>query len=194
MQNDEAHRFIDEEMRPRWTHWEPTPAQVSDWASWLRPFTWDSAKAAIRRYVSEAKYGREPEPGRLVATLRAFAPAVQNTAHDGPNPTDVVKRLWIVCMGGGQVGRGYYVAAPYKVDARTALVERLAGLYGGDWKVFENATEREIIAMRFELQGGIPPLPGENWKDYAERIGTIDKPESVNEQVRELLATEGAKV
>jgi hypothetical protein len=199
MRRDEAQKFIDEEMRSRWPHWESTPAQITDWVSWLMPYGWDAAKSAMRRYISDAKYGREPDPGRLMATLRAYAPAVGDTRNDEGDPAVTLHRMWIVYMGGGKgtLQPGYFTAAPSTPERRAELVKRLKSVYTGDegeWLIMENTTAREMIDARFEMRGHKPPLPGENWRDYADRIGVIPQPKSANVLVQELLVAERASV
>jgi hypothetical protein len=192
MQHAEALQFIDEEMRTRWPHWQPTSMQITDWAGWLRPFRWESARNALRRYASEAKYGREPEPGRLLAVLRTFG-AEPVDESETPDPAEI-KKTWLLYMGGGpgRLQPGWFTEAHETPEARAKQKERLSILYtnGGEWHIVEGMTERQMIQGRNDIRGIKPPAEGEDWKTYAKRIGYIEPPKSRNAQVKELLASE----
>ncbi len=141
-------------MKPRWPDWQPTDEQVEDWVMWLHPFTWESAKNAVREHAGSQTYNKRPNPAKLRALLAKYQP--QKEEEKG-HPEDTV---FVMYEGGGPTKRlaGFYMPVVVKPHEQHLLMKAAENLrkwhedhYGGIWKIYERTTNTEMSKMRFEF-------------------------------------------
>ena len=153
MQRSEGMKFIEEQMRPRWPDWNPNGEQMSDWAMWLSPYDYGTAKNAIREHAGSSRFNKRPNPAALRSLLAKFQPTKEQVGQEQPEPT-----VFVMYEGGGRgttlAGYFFPIITLPKVDVMKAA-QHMRGKhedgFGGTWKVYAETTHSDMAKMRSEF-------------------------------------------
>ena len=149
MNSIEADNFFENEVRGRFTKWEPGEAEVSDWLFWLKGMDWGIALSAIREHKSESRYNA-PALSVFRVKARGFMPPKEKTAR----PDDTI---FVMYEGGGRgtLSSGSYFPVVVRPKEQGLIMKAAENArkyyedcYGGIWKVYEQTTSAEMGKMR----------------------------------------------
>ena len=149
----EAMNFIDEQMQTRWPDWNPTAEQIADWAIWLGPYDFGTARNAVREHIGSSAFNKRPNAQKLRALLAKFQPGKAQEKTEQPDPT-----VFVMYEGGGR-GRtlaGYFFPI---ITLPGVDVMKAAGImrakheegFGGTCKVYAETSHSEMAKMRSEF-------------------------------------------
>ncbi len=157
----ESDTFFLNEVKARFGKWTPGEAEVSDWLFYLKGMDESVALKAIREQKAETRYNT-PALSTFRAKARGFMPHKEETKK----PDDTV---FVMYEGGGRgtLLAGYYlpiVVSPKEMHLVGKAAERTRQMHedrvGGIWKVYTNATSKQMNDIRhgfyeagFELRG-----------------------------------------
>ena len=176
----EAMTFIEEQMRPRFQDWEPNREQIADWIAWLKPYSPETARNALREHVGTLRYNKRPVPSKLRPLLAKFHPA-DNSPKPKPENT-----VFIWYEGGGdttlQAGYFFPVCTKHSNVMLVAEQERLRHQenHGGEWMIYQDTTGRAMVKMRCDRRA---IETNANWKklqDVDSQTPANDRNEIVN--------------
>ncbi len=151
MNQFDADIFIDNEIKPRWPKWAPTPTIISDWSGNIRAYDYDLLKQAVKQHRAKSTWNDPQWP--KITELAALLMPKNKEVHDRDEPT-----IFVMCVERGfEMDKGHYTCQPgsYRscTDEHNAqkLRDRHTDLYGGEWEVFSRHTEKQMMAMRKEF-------------------------------------------
>lgn len=152
MNRNEQMQFIESEVKPLWSRWDPTEAEVRVWMQELAAFGYSEARRAIQAYFTQQTTPEHrPLPGRFLAKARALS---QPSQGDRPRrQSDPTTDTFLECFEPpeGQphmvgVRKAVYAWPPSKQsdpDYLAACAEHMRKhfdrLYGGHWIVVRSA-------------------------------------------------------
>ena len=149
----EAERFIDQQLKPRWERWSPPPAQMSDWCYALRKLDWESALRAAQDHFRESKLNK-PVIKSILALAQQYMPKEEKKTYLPP------ATHFVQYTGGGDTTlvAGYYFPIYVKASDDVDMVaqdmkETLQHEHGGEWRVYKDISAKEMIMMRFKAAG-----------------------------------------
>ncbi len=149
----EAMNFIDDQMQARWPDWKPTAEQIADWAVWLGPYTFETARNAVREHIGSSRFNKRPNAAALRSLLAKFQPRKEQEKTEQPEPA-----VFVMYEGGGRgtMLAGYFfpiITLPGVVV--TTAAQHMRGKhkdgFGGTWKVYAETTHSEMTKIRREF-------------------------------------------
>ena len=172
----EAMDFFDKHVQGRFSKWEPESAEIDDWLFYLKGLDEDVALRAIREHKSESRYNT-PALSTFRAKARGFMPPKEHVEK----PEDTVF-IWYDGGGDTTLQSGYFfpvVVVPKEqhliMKAAENAKRRREETYGGEWKIFQNTTGKEMVRMRCDLRA---IEVNANWKKIKD-IGDADRQKPV---------------
>jgi hypothetical protein len=86
---DDQMQFIESQIKPLWSRWDPTEAEVRVWMQELAAFGYDEARRAIQAYFAQQTVPEHrPLPGRFLAKARTLSqPSQGNRSRRHNDPT-----------------------------------------------------------------------------------------------------------
>ncbi|MFC1739146.1 hypothetical protein ACFL1G_08870 [Planctomycetota bacterium] len=162
MKEDEAYKFIDEEMKPLWPEWELSDAEIPIWIHNLKCFDFKLCRKGVRDYYTtrEGSFKRPKLSGIIKATIpyqEAAHPIaksekvesttdvfVQCTDHDNP------LRMYTFC--------GIYVNVKkqdnhdYVMRAAERTRRKCERLYGGSWIIIQKTNRSKMTKKTQEYR------------------------------------------
>jgi len=148
-------------MKGLWPKWDADDKEIGLWKGHLWRFDYEATKNAMKAAAFESDNNSPPRKTinrhlmRLQAQRKSGQP--QRESASCPEPT-----IFLQYHGEGnnecRLLPGYFFpiyTRPGVDERRAAAVrkEQMAVLFGGEWRVYENAKHAEMIKMRNELRG-----------------------------------------
>ena len=146
MNRDEQMQFIDSEVKPLWSQWTPTEAEVCVWMRELAAFDYGLARRAVQAcFAEQTVHAHRPLLGRFLAKAHALSrPAACGCRRQS---RDIATDVFLECVEPPKgrphlvgVRKGVYVlptsrqSDPDYVLACAAVMQKhFDRLYGGRW-------------------------------------------------------------
>ncbi len=156
MNHIEADNFFENEVRGRFSKWEPESAEVSDWLFYIKSMDWDIALRAIREHKSKSRYNA-PALSVFRSKARGFMPPKEKVARAGDT-------VFVMYEGGGRgsLQAGFYfpvIVLPHEQHLIRKAAENVRAeyetRYGGEWKIYTETTPVIMTKMRHDIRAAI---------------------------------------
>ncbi len=146
MNDSELNECLDA-LGERWPEWEANSTIIGDWRFALRPYSRETALAAIREHRIEYAW-KEPK----LKNVRDLCEAKEPRRRSG-RPTPQKHDIWIKCVEDGQqIKAGYMTqlitACPCSPDRALDIAhenkQKYTACYGGAWQVIQGDFAKSI--------------------------------------------------
>ncbi|MCQ9208608.1 MAG: hypothetical protein NG712_04435 [Omnitrophica bacterium] len=144
---NDPEKFFREQIQTRWQNWEPTSPQMSDWCNMIKPYRQSDVLQAVRDHVcSRAGSYREPKLMEMRKLL-------------GRHGTGAAAHLRVLHLFGRDTGNFHtvYIDSPGPISDEDLLRKgkglawNYGQMYGENYVVYTNKTNREMCEMRHEV-------------------------------------------
>ncbi len=184
MNEIEAKDCFEKLILTRWTKWQPTELELSDWIRLLRGVEWDDVKFVTTQYIREYEKYAEPKLNRFYKLLQARPQQNNNKKKtEWPECTTFIQ----------QESTGKFVDVvlnPPSTDpdllsrAAENMRKRLCEVYGGVWKIYKETTRWNMCKLQKEIRKSIVSEvePKQIKTDIEKQLDSFSKPVEQNRE------------